>query len=119
PGFRAQVIGGEEELLLMIARGKGGVFAKRILRAGSQALSISGRHDLKPQQQADRLEIAVACVGGDGPIAQENLAEGKIALNAVLPADCGCVEISLSGRACSYGQRITGSIAPLTIAASE
>lgn len=119
PGFRAQVIGGEEELQLTIARGKGGVFAKRILPAQSRALSINGRHDLKPQQQADRLEIAVACVGGDGPIAQENLTGGKIALNAILPADCGFVEISLSGRAWSYGQRITGSIAPLTIAASE
>lgn len=119
PGFRAQVIGGEKELQLTIARGKGGVFAKRILPADSRALSISGRHDLKPQQQADRLEITVACVGGDGPIAQENLTGGKIALNAILPADCGFVEISLSGRAWSYGQRITGSIAPLTIAASE
>lgn len=118
-GFRAQVIGGEEELQLEIARGKGGVFASRILPARSRALTISGRHDLKPQQQADKLEIAVSCVGGDAPIAQGDPTGGKIALDATLPADCSFVKISLSGRAWSYGQRITGSIAPLTITARK
>jgi len=119
PGFRAHVPGGEEELQLAIARGKGGVFASRILPARSRALSISGRHDLRPQQQADKLEIAVACVASDVPIAQGNLAGGKIALDAALPAGCSFVKVSLSGRAWSYGQRISGSIAPLTITARK
>lgn len=118
-GFRAQVLGGEEELQLEIARGKGGVFASRILPARSRALSISGQHDLKPQQQADKLEISVSCVDGDAQIAQGNLSGGTIALDATLPADCSFVKISLSGRAWSYGQRITGSISTLSISFGE
>ncbi|RXZ64744.1 hypothetical protein [Pelagerythrobacter rhizovicinus] len=119
PGFRAQVMGGEDELQLTIARGKGGVFASRILPAHSRTFSIRGQHDLRPQQQVDRLEIAVRCVGDNAPVARTNLAGGKIVLNADLPADCGFVEISLSGRAWSDGQRVTGSIAPLIINAGE
>ncbi|MBP8273776.1 MAG: hypothetical protein KAY59_05060, partial [Acidobacteria bacterium] len=119
PGFRAQVIGGSDELQLTIARGKGGVFAKRIAPAHSRSISIRGQHELQPQRQADRLEITVGCMGRDAPVARGNLADGRITLDAGLPADCGFVEISLSGRAWSDGQRITGSIAPLAITFAE
>lgn len=115
PGFRAQVVGGSEQLQLNVARGKGGVFAGRILPARSQSLSIRGRYDIEPQKQAERLEVSVACMGDESTLAQTNFADGRIALDTALPADCGFVEIALSGRAWSYGQRITGSIAPLTI----
>lgn len=118
PGFRAQVIGGSQQLQLDIARGKGGVFAQRILPARSRSVSIRGQHDLQPQRGA-RLEIAVACVGSDGIVAQANLVDGNIVLNATLPPACGFIEISLSGRAWSDGQPIMGNIGQLHIAMEE
>jgi hypothetical protein len=119
PGFRAQVVGGSEQLQLNVARGKGGTFASRIFPARSRSLSIRGQHDIESEQQAERLEVAVACAGGGSPFAQANFDGGKITLDAAIPSDCSFVEIALSGRAWSYGQRITGSIAPLTIATND
>lgn len=114
-GFRAQLVGESEQLRLHIDRGKGGVFASRVFPVRSRTLSIRGAHDLTPQSQADRLDITLTCLGADGPFAQSTLAEGKIALDAAVPPGCGFVEIALSGRAWSDGERIAGTIAPLVI----
>jgi len=119
PGFGAQLIGSSDHLQVNIARGKGGVFARRIVPARSESLSIRGQYDLKPPQQSDRLEISASCVGANAPLAQANFANGKILLDTALPAGCGFVEISLSGRIWSEGEGINGSIAPLTISYNE
>lgn len=119
PGFRAQAFGESEQLSLNIARGKGGVLASRILPARSRTLTIRGQHALKPPGQADRLEIALACLGAEGNFAQTTFTGGRIALSAAVPPNCGYVELTLSGRAWSEGERIVGTVSPLTITAED
>lgn len=115
-GFRAQVVAGSERLGLNIARGKGGVFASRILPADGEFLRIRGKHDLKPQQQVERLTISASCVDNGAVLGESYFSASGIALDTAVPADCEFVAIVLSGRAWSDGERVSGSIAPLAIA---
>lgn len=114
-GFRAQVIAGSDRLGLTIARGKGGVIASRILPAGGGSLRIRGAHDLKPQRQVERLTISAACVDTGAVLDQSRFTADSIEFETAVPADCAFVAVVLTGRAWSDGERISGSIAPLTI----
>jgi len=101
-GLRAQPSLSGKELEISVRPGKGGVVARRLIRALKRPFSIVVEHDIDSQQALQDIDVLVKCAGQTSAILEANLVrQGNGYRIDNLPSDCAFIEISLAARAWS------------------
>lgn len=101
-GLRAQPSLSGEELEISVKPGKGGVVARRLLRAPATPFSITVEHGIDSQQALQDIDIVVRCAGAKSAIIEANLVrQGNGYRIESLPTECSFVEVALAARAWS------------------
>lgn len=101
-GLRAQPSLSGEELEISVKPGKGGVVARRLLRAPATPFSITVEHGIDSQQALQDIDIVVRCAGARSAIIEANLVrQGNGYRIESLPTECSFVEVALAARAWS------------------
>ena len=101
-GLRAQPSLSGKGLEISVKPGKGGVVARRLLRAPERPFSIIVEHSIDSQQTLQDIDVLVKCAGQTSPILEANLVrQGNGYRIDNLPSDCAFIEIALGARAWS------------------
>ena len=82
--------------------GKGGVVARRLIRAPATPFAIAVDHTIERQQALQDIDITVRCAGQSDEILNANLVRqnGGYRIDS-LPDECSFIEIGLEARAWS------------------
>ena len=82
--------------------GKGGVVARRLVRAPERPFSIIVKHDIDSQQALQDIDVVIKCAGQTNVILEANLVrQGNGYRIDNLPSDCAFIEIAIAARAWS------------------
>ena len=101
-GLRAQPSLGGKELEISVKPGKGGVVARRIMKAPERPSSIIVKHSIDSQQALQDIDVVVKCAGQSSAILEANLVrQGNGYRINNLPSDCAFIEIAIAARAWS------------------
>lgn len=101
-GLRAQPSLSGKELEISVKPGKGGVVARRLMRAPERPFSIIVKHSIHSQQALQDIDVVVKCAGQSGAIFEANLVrQGNGYRIDNLPSDCAFIEIAIAARAWS------------------
>ena len=115
-GLRAQPSLSGEELEISVKPGKGGVVARRLLRAPERPFSIIVKHSIDFPQALQDIDVLVKCVGQTGAILEANLVrQGNGYRIDDLPSDCAFIEIAIAARAWSGRSALNENIEAIDV----
>ena len=101
-GLRAQPSLSGENLEISVKPGKGGVVARRLIRAPGTPFSIIVDHSIDTEQTLEDIDIVVRCPGENRPILEASLdRQGNGYRMESLPPKCNFFDFSLKARAWS------------------
>lgn len=101
-GLRAQPSLNGENLEISVKPGKGGVVARRLIRAPGTPLSVFVGHSIDSEQTLKDIDIVVRCPGEERPILEASLdRQGSGYRIENLPPECNFIDFSLKARAWS------------------
>tara|TARA_Y100001947_G_scaffold112411_1_gene96675 strand:- start:56 stop:1219 length:1164 start_codon:yes stop_codon:yes gene_type:complete len=101
-GLRAQPSLSGKGLEISVKPGKGGVVARRLMRAPATPFAIAVDHTIERQQALQDIDITVRCAGQSDEILNANLVRQNDGYRIdSLPDECNFIEIGLEARAWS------------------
>ncbi len=101
-GLRAQPSLSAKELEISVKPGKGGVVARRLMRAPERPFLIIVKHSIDSQQALQDIDVLAKCARQTNAILEANLVrQGNGYRIDNLPADCAFIEIAIAARAWS------------------
>lgn len=115
-GFRAQSSRSGKELEISVKPGKGGVVARRLMRAPGRPFSIIVKHGIDSQQALQDIDLVVKCAGQSSAILEANLVrQGNGYRIDNLPSDCVFIEIAIAARAWSGRSALNENIEAVNV----
>jgi hypothetical protein len=115
-GLRAQPSLSGKELEISVKPGKGGVVARRFVRAPERPFSIVVEHSIDSQQALQDIDVLVKCAGQTSAILEANLArQGNGYRIDNRPSGCAFIEITIAARAWSGRSALNENIEAVDI----
>tara|TARA_Y100000296_G_scaffold87454_1_gene134715 strand:- start:49 stop:1212 length:1164 start_codon:yes stop_codon:yes gene_type:complete len=115
-GLRAQPSLSGKGLEISVKPGKGGVVARRLMRAPAPPFAIAVDHTIERQQALQDIDISVKCAGQSDEIINANLVRqnGGYRIDS-LPDECNFIEIGLEARAWSGRSAVNEEIEAIRV----
>ena len=115
-GLRAQPSLTGKGLEISVKPGKGGVVARRLIRAPATPFAIAVDHTIERQQALQDIDITVRCAGQSDEILNANLVRQNDGYRIdSLPDECNFIEIGLEARAWSGRSAVNEEIEAIRV----